>query len=556
MISFPSMHRKKQSLRAKLFGYMFMLAISLLIFLMFGVFLIGGFARTKTKISDTLNFQMEVFERQIETHFDNLSVMGIQLSDDANEVISEYLAENKIEFSDLNDSQQHIEGLQEALITPLQHKLWEADCTGAFIMLEATVNMDVEDADNSRTGLYLQRNSIESLDNGILLYRGLSTVGKKYNCMPHRKWRLEFSTKLFPNYNAIKYEAAIPLTASYRLTDVFLLPGTDQYVVLLTVPIFGKNGEFFGLCGFEINEAYFKKVFAQPSELDHAIFCLSNSEMGLLQNNKSLSAGINGEYYLEPKGSFEASDFGSGLTIYENAGSGSSYLGLGRQIALCPNKCTLFVCTLMPLEDYRRLAAANTISIIVLIIVFLLASGSMAFYFSHRYIKPLKNSIDKIKRKEYEHSADQSTDIIDLFAFLANQDRMNEAALAKAKQEHAAVLLTINQMRTEYEEVNQQVARLAYSRKNEVDPDDYENFKLGLKHLTPRENEVLSLYISGKSVKEIVELTGMREATVRFHNRNLYSKMGVHSLKQLLRYISILKQEEGDNSCDIDKLKL
>ena len=547
MISFFSLHRKNQSLKAKLFGYMFMLAILLLIFLMFGVFLIGGFTRTKTKISDTLNFQMEVFERQIETHFDNLSVMGMQLSDSTSEVINGYLAENKIGFSDLNGSQQHIEGLQEALITPLQHKLWEADCTGAFIMLEATVNTNIKTADHSRTGLYLQQNSIESLDQGILLYRGLSSVGKKSNCMPHRKWRLEFSTELFPNYNELKQEAAFPLSASYRLTDVILLPGTDQYVVLLTVPIFGKTGEFFGLCGFEINESYFKKVFAQPSELDHAIFCLSNSEMGLL-NNSSLSAGIINEYYLEPKGSFEASDFGSGLTVYKNAGSGSSYLGLSRQVALCPKKCTLFLSTLMPLEDYRSLAAADTISIIALIIVFLLASGSMAFYFSHRYIKPLKNSIDKIKRKEYEHSADQSTDIIDLFAFLANQDRMNEAALAKAKQEHAAVLLTIDQMQNEFKEVNQQVARLAYSRKSEVNPDDYETFKLGLKQLTPREKEVLSLYISGKSVKEIVELTGMRESTVRFHNRNLYSKMGVHSLKQLLRYISIMKQEDENGN--------
>lgn len=546
MIGLPSMHIKKRTLRAKLFGYMFMLAISLLIFLMLGIFLIGGFAQTKVKISKTLNFQMEVFERQIESHFDALSVMGMQLSDNANEVIGGYLAKNKIDFSGLNGSQQHIEELQEALITPLRHTLWEADCTGAFIMLEATVNTDVENAEHSRTGLYLQQNSIESLDKRILLYRGLSAVGKKYDCMPHRKWRLEFSTNLFPNYNALKDKASFPTSASCRLTDVFLLPGTDQYVVLLTVPIFGKNGEFFGLCGFEINEAYFKKVFAQPSELDHAIFCLSNSETGLLQNDSLLSAGIINEYYLEPKGSFAASDFGRGLTVYENTGDGSSYLGLSRQVALCPDQCTLFVSTLMPLEDYRRLAAADTLSILVLIIVFLLASGSMAFYFSHRYIKPLKNSIDKIKRKEYAYSADQSTDIIDLFAFLADQDKMNEAALAKAKQECAAVLLTIDQMQTEYDEANRQVSRLAYSRKSEVDPDDYENFKLGLKQLTPRENEVLSLYIAGKGVKEIEELTGMRESTVRFHNRNLYSKMGVHSLKQLLRYISIMKQEEGD----------
>ena len=58
--------------------------------------------------------------------------------------------------------------------------------------------------------------------------------------------------------------------------------------------------------------------------------------------------------------------------------------------------------------------------------------------------------------------------------------------------------------------------------------------------------EILDLYIAGKTVKDIVELTGLKETTVRFHNRNIYTKLGVHSLKQLLRFCTILQQEEGN----------
>lgn len=64
--------------------------------------------------------------------------------------------------------------------------------------------------------------------------------------------------------------------------------------------------------------------------------------------------------------------------------------------------------------------------------------------------------------------------------------------------------------------------------------------------LTTKEQEVLELYLQGKSVKEIIAILGLKESTVRFHNKNIYSKLGVHSLKQLLRYSAVLKQEETD----------
>ena len=79
-----------------------------------------------------------------------------------------------------------------------------------------------------------------------------------------------------------------------------------------------------------------------------------------------------------------------------------------------------------------------------------------------------------------------------------------------------------------------------------MDPYDYEDFKNGLKFLTEREKEILDLYIAGKTVKEIVALTGLKESTIRFHNRNIYTKLNVHSLKQLLCYAAIMKQEEGE----------
>lgn len=249
---------KPNTLRRKLFISMCVLALLLCALFFAGLSLIGSFTGTKSRISEELAFQTKHFERQIETYYDNLAVMSVQLSQTTSQLMEAYLSTHELTLEDVNTSKEHIACLQELLIDPLRQKLWEADCTGAFVMLEAQVNADVENADTSRTGIYLGRNSLERSDTRVLLYRGLAEVGKAHGCMPHRKWRLEFDTSLFPTYDTLKAEAAFPLDESYRLTDVILLPGTDQHVMLMTVPLLSQDGAYMGLCGFELNEGYFK----------------------------------------------------------------------------------------------------------------------------------------------------------------------------------------------------------------------------------------------------------------------------------------------------------
>ncbi len=541
----PITANKKQSLNRKLFEYMCILAALLLIQLLVGMYLIGSFTGTKQRIADTLSFQLEIFEQQIDTYYDNLAVMSVQLSSEATDILERHLSENSLSFDELNDSEEQIFALQGNLIEALRHKLWEADCTGAFIMLEAKVNSSVANAEFSRTGIYLQRNSLEISDNRVLLYRGLAQVGKDHNCMPHRKWRLEFSTKLFPNYDELKENAALPLKSSYRLTDIVTLPGTDQHVMLMSVPLLGKDESFYGLCGFEINEGYFKQMFAQPSELERAIFCVSKKSGDLKFSEQTLSAGILNKYYLEPSGSFVSKPFGNGLIEY--IGETSSYIGSSKEIQLCPGNCTSAISVLMPKLDYDHILMHDTARMILLIAAFLIIAAGLAFFFTKRYIRPLMQNIDQIRKKEYDQDAAYATEIGDLFAFLAEQDRINEAELEKIRNEKAAALVAIDEIQIKYDEATRQTERLAYSRKDEIDPYDYENFKLGLKTLTPKENEVLKLYIEGKTVKDIIAILQLQESTVRFHNKNIYAKLGVHSLKQLLRYAAVLKQEEGQS---------
>lgn len=59
-------------------------------------------------------------------------------------------------------------------------------------------------------------------------------------------------------------------------------------------------------------------------------------------------------------------------------------------------------------------------------------------------------------------------------------------------------------------------------------------FMRGLETLTPTEKAIYDLYLEGKSTKEILAMLNIKENTLKFHNKNLYGKLGVSSRKALI----------------------
>lgn len=52
--------------------------------------------------------------------------------------------------------------------------------------------------------------------------------------------------------------------------------------------------------------------------------------------------------------------------------------------------------------------------------------------------------------------------------------------------------------------------------------------------LTPTESHIYKLYIEGKKTKDVMTELSITENTLKFHNRNLYSKLGVATRKELV----------------------
>lgn len=62
-----------------------------------------------------------------------------------------------------------------------------------------------------------------------------------------------------------------------------------------------------------------------------------------------------------------------------------------------------------------------------------------------------------------------------------------------------------------------------------------QHFENCIAELTPTEKKIFDYYISGVSTKGIMEQLNIKENTLKFHNKNIYSKFGISSRKQLLQ---------------------
>ena len=66
-------------------------------------------------------------------------------------------------------------------------------------------------------------------------------------------------------------------------------------------------------------------------------------------------------------------------------------------------------------------------------------------------------------------------------------------------------------------------------------------FEQGLKELTQTEKLIYDLYIEGKSTKEVLDEMNIKENTLKYHNKNIYGKLGVNSRKELKLIANIVR---------------
>ena len=309
----------RRSMKKRLTVYMITLGLILAAALIAGLFFFNQLKSPQEELCTSLSFRMEAFETDMKSMWRNVSVMGVHLSEDMSAIVQRQTSK----LSALDGSADAMERLEEAMLEPLCQYVRQADCSGAFVVL----NTSLVSADSSFSGLYVQRSNAAHTTSGLLLYRGMADIGRQHGVMPHRKWAQEFDLSEFPGFTRYLESASAPIERNCRTTPLLTLPNTSERAILLTVPMLGTDGTAYGLCGFSVNQTYFSSHHVQPSGVSRLACVLSDSAAGLDISKGLLAYPANGFCFV-PDELLTEKPLQEGLTSY--TGAELSFVGLSR----------------------------------------------------------------------------------------------------------------------------------------------------------------------------------------------------------------------------------
>jgi len=312
---------------------------------------------------------------------------------------------------------------------------------------------------------------------------------------------------------------------------------------LLCVPLRSGDGTVYGICGIEVSDRMFKSLYSPNESEWSGVFTLAAPmEEGILHADRGLLAGNSYLTGSRIAGELTASGTERGFPCF--AENGNAYAGLYDTVRFHPvgspyESEEWAVAVLMPKALLSDAVRGSSVYLYLIVGGLLVLSLIACVAVSRKYLSPIHQGFSAIREQAYgDDDADLGIyEIDDLFDFLAQKDQEHETALQQHKDE-------VETLRDEHEKAQSEIARLAYHRKQEADPDIYSQFLKNLRKLTDTERQLFEHYLAGKTTKEIMALMTIKENTLKFHNKNLYDKLGVSSRKELLRYAALMRQEK------------
>ena len=537
------------SMRRRLFLYMGALAALLLAVLLVALLLLGQLKSPRAETEKALTFQMGAFRSDMASLWRNVSVMGIHLSEDMTAIIEEQTSD----FSSLNGDVDAVGDLQEAMLEPLCQYVRQTDCSGAFIMLGASLSSDP--AVDSHAGLYVQRSNAEHTTSDLLLYRGMADIGRQHRVMPHRKWAQEFCPADFPGLADQLEAASAPIERACRTTELLTLPGTTEQAILLTVPMIGADGTVYGLCGFSVNQTYFLAHHAQPTGIGSLACVLSDSAEGL-DVQRGLLTYPTGDFCFVPDELLEKRSLRGGLSAF--VGTELSFVGISEPFTVAAgDEASPDLTVLIPKSDYDRALLKSRLEAAGVLMLLLFFAVSCCLFYTRRYLRPILEDIDHVTVA----GGEKGKPIFEELLPISEKMRSHEEAVTVLKaerqdaQDRAEQLLgeklgleeQVEGMQGQLDDSLAEIRRLAHLGKKELKPADYDKFLKGYAKLSAKELEICEALVSGLSTRQCAEQIGCASSTVDTYRKRVYEKTGIHRVRQLQLCVALMRMEQQES---------
>ena len=532
---------EKHSMRRRFVLYIITIITVFLALLLLLLNLFGVLNPAERELSDILDTQLATYSETIEHDIDKTAAYAISFSEQLEADIQKYMLQNNLCFDDLKDNPDAIYKLQEALYNTVYLNMQISPSSGAFYILNTTVNSKSETP--LYNGIYLKYVNLYSektANKQFTLYRGGVETGKKNDLLFHSGWQNECKTDFFE-----KSDSLFINNTRYVLSSVKEIPETWESARYVFVPIHDIKNNIIGVCGFEINNLYFQ-LAQKPADdsLGHVVYGLLNTENGKLSgqftsNSHYVSDYEDAPFKISEKNNFSLFDFGVDTCI-----------GKTEKIQLGNN--TFDVSVMITQAQYNKYIQESRRNLFLILLVIAVFAVAACMFLSKKYVSPILRKIEQIKSSQSFGDDDTKIkEIDDLFAFLQEKDSRYESQLKVlekskhiAEEEATKAKEAYERALKEYELVKCEIEQLSEKSKKNVVLEEYEYFLCNLSTLTASEYRIYELYLQGKNGKQIAEIAGIKENTLKFHNKNIYSKLGVSSRKQLLKFAALKQQQD------------
>ena len=573
--------QSRRSLRSRFVYYLaslFLVGVTSLLLLLNAI---GVLQPLNYELERFMDYELDAHTNDIRRQMDSLAAHNTDLSQQlANEIEQTmYMFGLGTDFAKLNDNPQVLSAIQERSYNVLTSKMQQSPCSGVLYLVDASIN--TKTPTKTYNGMFLKYTNIHSentLFNEICMFRGSPELARQKNISLYSTWQLELDTNAFPQTSQLLQGE--PNSPGFLLTDVIRLRESWERSRLFVMPIISSSGKAIGLCGFEISSVYFQQRTRNADYKGYPLITAILDKKNDTQYSGQLSSSA---WQSDALLNFSKDkDY-----VYFTSGN---YGFIGKMQSLDIGGTEHQIAVLLPHESYDALLAQARWRLALMLSFLLVLSIGSCYFLSKKYVEPIISDLQQLQSNPDAAPQSNLLEINQFFDFLQSKSQQQEEKLRQLSKERNAVQQQyglaatrlkdaqsrqqaiaeqykaleeqLHALKSEMEQARQQMAQALQEKEQAqqqfnfaqtaldkvvakklqiIDHDSYKMFIDSLSTLTTKEKEIFDLYTQGLSTKDIIAQQQISENTLKYHNKNIYSKLGVKSRKELLQYIELMR---------------
>ena len=500
------------SMRFRLYIFLFALVFLLAAGVVIIFITTGTFTTGKRDVEKFIENEFANQYSRLTEQYGDAALQLVSLSQELSRSIEFRAAEKRIPVSAIQSIPEDLEDFIGNELGRLKFALERIGGSGVFMILDATVNPALENAEHSRAGIYLRISEPKlsgAIESTWLYFRGFPRIAYYNGLYIQVKWDMEFNVenRAFFHQPIEKGRTSnLPVSKLYYWSMENIIPELDDALLVCSIPLIDSNGNMFGVCGFEISELNFKtNYFSGNSEYGDIIYIFGAMDGNKLDTDNALISGkpaaVSG---INSGERFHVSEI-KGLDLY-NQENGKVYYGLHDEIRLYPSDSPFAeqkyaLSFLIPKDTVDAKVLRGHLQLIAVCVAFLSIGIFVSLFFGKRYINPIMSAFDAIQSGNLES------------------------------------------VRTNISEIDKLIEQIKNLRSADRPlPDDFfEDFTKRVGTLTPVEKNIFRYHIDSISEKEIMSKMFITKNAFKKHNERIYNKLGVSGKQALMLYVELIK---------------